>query len=227
MWKQRETTETHANKMKTVWSPSAVDGDDDEWGNEKNAKVEQLGKRTRKVLGSFTVHLLFLLLKFELVFLLHCRLLLLFLTSCYRVRRGRKWGGERERERKTEKIYFSWLWKSNSQLDFNFVCVCLSVPFWAIVIAVSGAVSFGSVGCQLWLAVNGDSCSDLRLYVNGLSYSRPKIKCHAKWISNIFLFDFFWMIFPTLFNRSMRYNCRQGQRVAESKSERRGEGGRR
>lgn len=34
-----------------------------------------------------------------------------------------------ERERKNRKIYFSWLWKSNSQLDFNFVCVCLSVPF--------------------------------------------------------------------------------------------------
>lgn len=179
-----ETTETHANKMKTVWHPSTVNND--EWGNEKNAKVEQLGKRTRKVLGSFTVHLLFLILKFELVFLSSLSVVVVSdqLLSSGRQDTREEW--ERERESgKTEKIYFSWLWKSNSQLDFNFVCVCFSVClslFRAIVIAVSGAVSFGSVGCQLWLAVNGDSCSDLCLYVNCTSYPRPKIKCHSKWI---------------------------------------------
>lgn len=68
-----------------------------------------------------------------------------------------------------------------SWTSISSVSVCLSL-FWAIVIAVSGAVSFGSVGCQLWLAVNGDSCSDLCLYVNCTSYPRPKIKCHSKWI---------------------------------------------
>lgn len=192
-WDHRNTCKQDENCLASFTS-----FDDDEWGNEKNAKVEQLGKRTRKVLGSFTVHLLFLILKFELVFL--SSLLLLFLTSCCRVGDKRQDKSGRERERKNRKIYFSWLWKSNSQLDFNFVCVCLSVPF-------LGDCHCGVWRCQLrfrWLPTLTcrqwrqlqRSVSICKLYVLSPSENQMSFKVNLK---HIFYFTFFWNTFPYSF----------------------------
>lgn len=138
----RGTTETHANKMKTVWHPT-VDGRRRRRRMRKWEKCQSGTAGKTHSEGPWVLHLLFVILKFELVFLSSLFIVVAFdqlLPS------GRQNTGEQREREKQKKIYFSWLWKSNSRLDFNFVCVCLSF--------FSGDCHCGVWRCQLrfrWL----------------------------------------------------------------------------